>query len=99
MKPKFNLGTLIKNERENAKWAQRKLSIELGLNGPQFISNIERGISGVPQEMIGEIFEALNIPPDRQEVVINVILERYKYFLLEAIQRGRRSVAIRRGQP
>jgi transcriptional regulator with XRE-family HTH domain len=42
------LGTYLKDVREDANLTQADVSHKLGYTSPQFISNIERGISVVP---------------------------------------------------
>ena len=55
------LGLFLKQKRQNVRLTQATVAKILGLEGPQFISNLERGISGLPVKHIVPIAELYNL--------------------------------------
>lgn len=80
------LGTFLKDVRENADLTQADVSHKLGYTSPQFISNIERGISVVPLKTLARMVNLYKINP---EAVVKIILESQRKLLREKLMRGR----------
>jgi len=80
------LGTFLKDTREQADFTQADVSQKLGYTSPQFISNIERGISVVPLKTLARMVGLYKINP---EAVVKIILESQKKLLREKLMRGR----------
>lgn len=68
------LGSYLKQQRERKGLTQSEVASKLGYGSPQFISNIERGISNVPLKSLKVIINLYQIPP--QEVIDILIQER-----------------------
>jgi transcriptional regulator with XRE-family HTH domain len=56
---------LLKTSREKKKLTQVGLSKLLGFDNPQFVSNIERGLAGVPPKHFKKLAQILDIRPER----------------------------------
>jgi transcriptional regulator with XRE-family HTH domain len=80
------LGTYLKDVREDANLTQADVSHKLGYTSPQFISNIERGISVVPLKTLARMVNLYKINP---EAVVKIILESQRKLLREKLMRGR----------
>ena len=61
-----NISTLVKNTRKNLspEMSQFDLAEKLGYKNGQFISNVERGLCGVPPKNINPLSIALSVGPD-----------------------------------
>ncbi len=57
------LGKWIKDRREQINMTQASLARNLGYDNAQIISNIERGVSAIPQKRIPDFAEALKSDP------------------------------------
>lgn len=68
------LGAFLKNQREKKGLTQSEVATKLGYGSPQFISNIERGISNVPLKSLKVIIELYQVPA--QEVIDILLQER-----------------------
>ncbi len=55
------LGTYLKEKRINANLTQGQIAETLGLESPQFISNIERGKCAVPAHLMKQLIKEYNI--------------------------------------
>lgn len=80
------LGTYLKDVREQAELTQADVSQKLGYTSPQFISNIERGISVVPLKTLARMVGLYKISA---ESVVKIILESQRKLLREKLMRGR----------
>lgn len=80
------LGTYLKDVREGAELTQADVSNKLGYTSPQFISNIERGISVVPLKTLARMVNLYKVNP---ESVVKIILESQRKLLREKLMRGR----------
>lgn len=83
---KKKLGTYLKEVRENSHWTQLQVSQKLGYSSPQFISNIERGISVVPLKTLARMIQIYKV--DGEEVV-GILLESQKKILKSRLIKGR----------
>ena len=72
------LGTFLRGAREKANLTQMEISSRLGYSSPQFISNIERGVSVAPLALLSKLVSAYKISPDP---VIKIILESQSQML------------------
>lgn len=80
------LGTYLKDVREQANLTQADVSAKLGYTSPQFISNIERGISVAPLKTLARMVSLYKVNP---ESVVKIILESQRKLLREKLTRGR----------
>ena len=80
------LGTFLKDVREDANLTQADVSNKLGYTSPQFISNIERGISVAPLKTLARMVSLYKASP---EVVVKIILESQRKLLREKLMRSR----------
>lgn len=66
MKKNFNnIATVVRQGREASglRYSQQELSAVLGYKNGQFISNIERGLCGLPVKMVPKVVEVLKMDP------------------------------------
>ena len=77
-------GIFLKKKRQQAKLSQAEVAEKLGYGGPQFISNIERGVSSVPLEKLGEMAELYKISKRQMAefIIENSRIELYKKFCI-----------------
>ncbi len=68
-----NFADFLKAKRQQAGLSQHEVSAKLGYTGPQFISNLERGISQLPIYKIPVIAKLYSLPV--QDLVDEVISE------------------------
>lgn len=80
------LGQYLKLVREQANLTQADVSTKLGYTSPQFISNIERGISVVPLKTLARMVSLYKVGPDH---VAKIILESQKKLLREKLSKTR----------
>lgn len=80
------LGQFLKDTREQANLTQADVSEKLGYTSPQFISNIERGISVVPLKTLARMVSLYRVNP---EIVAKIILESQKKLLRDKLTKTR----------
>lgn len=80
------LGQYLKDVREGASYTQADVSQRLGYTSPQFISNIERGISVVPLKTLARMVSIYKVRP---EPVVRIILDSQKRLLREKLTRSK----------
>jgi transcriptional regulator with XRE-family HTH domain len=80
------LGNFLKETREGANLTQADVSQRLGYTSPQFISNIERGISVAPLKTLARM---VNLYKANPETVVRIILESQKKLLRDKLTRSR----------
>lgn len=80
------LGQYLKDVREQSKLTQADVSSKLGYTSPQFISNIERGISVIPLKTLARMVNLYRVNP---EVVVRMILDSQRKLLKEKLTRSR----------
>ena len=68
-----NFANYLKTKRQAAGLSQNEVSVKLGYSGPQFISNLERGISQLPIYKIPMFAELYGVQV--QEFIDEVIKE------------------------
>lgn len=78
---------LIRNRRKDLKMSQAKLSGFLGWShkNAQYLSNIERGLSGFPVEYVNKLSCALNVS---REIIIEMMTRDYKEQVLEQVSKN-----------
>lgn len=69
---KDKLGPFLREKREQKGLTQAQVAEKLGYGSPQFISNIERGISRVPLKSLRYFIDVYDLRPDD---VIDLLLE------------------------
>ena len=80
------LGVFLKDVREDANLTQADVSHKLGYTSPQFISNIERGISVAPLKTLSRM---VTLYKANSETVVKIILESQRKLLREKLTRSR----------
>ena len=80
------LGQYLKDTREHARLTQADVSTKLGYTSPQFISNIERGISVAPVKTLARMVSLYKVRP---EPVVKIILDSQRKLLKEKLTRSR----------
>jgi len=76
------LGEYLRRKREALSLTQSEVAQKLGYGSPQFISNIERGISNVPVKSLRVLIDLYQISADE---VIHILLEDKKRALLRQL--------------
>ncbi len=69
------ISDLFKTKRVELNYTQYEIASFLGYTNAQFISNFERGVSGLPLEKIEKLCELYKIPKVQ---LANIILEEQK---------------------
>jgi transcriptional regulator with XRE-family HTH domain len=80
------LGQFLKDVREDVAMTQADVSQRLGYTSPQFISNIERGISVVPLKTLSRMLSLYKVSA---EGVVKIILESQRKLLREKLMRSK----------
>lgn len=80
------LGDFLRDTRESSRLTQADVSQKLGYSSPQFISNIERGISVIPLKTLAKMVSLYKVNP---EIVVRIILDSQRKLLREKLMRGR----------
>lgn len=78
------LGEFLKKSREDANLTQSDISRRLKYSSPQFISNIERGVSTIPMKTLGLILSWYKVNP---KAAVKIILESQEKLLTETMRR------------
>lgn len=73
---------LVRELRKEKSLTQDEMSRVLGFTSPQFISNWERGVSGIPASCFSKFAKKLKVPI---HLIINASVEDYKTQLLDQI--------------
>lgn len=88
-RPSNNVGALIKSARLRRGASQTELSKVIGFKNGQYISNVERGLCGIPAECVQAICDVLHIETER---FINAMAADYIVITREKIAAGRKPV-------
>lgn len=80
------LGQYLKDVREQANLTQADVSQKLGYTSPQFISNIERGISVAPIKTLSRMVNLYKVNGD---AVVKIILDSQRKLLKEKLTRSK----------
>ncbi|MCB0391408.1 MAG: helix-turn-helix domain-containing protein [Bdellovibrionales bacterium] len=76
------LGIYFKKRREKLGLQQKDVAKALGYTSPQFISNMERGLSLPPLKKIKKLIKLYELPP---EEVLKIIMSEQEKVLQSAI--------------
>ena len=80
------LGEFLRERREKSGLTQSDVSARLGYSSPQFISNIERGVSVVPLKTLARMIHFYKANPDD---AARIILESQRKLLRDKLSRVR----------
>ncbi|MGE4130019.1 MAG: helix-turn-helix domain-containing protein [Bdellovibrionales bacterium] len=78
------LGVFLRDVRERSSLTQADVSGKLGYSSPQFISNIERGISVVPLKTLARMISLYRVNP---ESVVKIIMDSQRKLLRDRLVR------------
>lgn len=81
------LGLLIRKYRQDKEMTQLDLAKKLGYDSTQFISLFERGVSKVPNNILGKLIVILGIP---EKVVLQILIKDYELSLKSEISAGKK---------
>ena len=76
------VGSYLKNVRMDKGLTQSDVAVKLGYTSPQFISNIERGISKVPLKTLRHFIDLYQLNPEH---LIETILEEKRHQIRKAL--------------
>lgn len=79
------MGTYLRQKREQKGFTQAQVASKLGYGSPQFISNIERGVSRVPVKSLKSFIELYEL---QMEEVIDMLLEEKRTQLRKVLGFG-----------
>jgi transcriptional regulator with XRE-family HTH domain len=79
------LGLYLKKRRIQKGFTQSEVAQKLGYGSPQFISNIERGISSVPVKSLKIFVNLYEVPA---EEVLEILLDEKRRYLSEQLGLG-----------
>ena len=85
---KEKLGQFLKGARQDARLTQGQVSKKLGYSSPQFISNIERGVSVAPLKTLASLIKLYKCEPEQ---IVSIILKSQRLILSQKIRQGRSS--------
>lgn len=71
----IHIGQFLKEKRESKGLTQAQVAEKLGYGSPQFISNIERGISRVPLKSLKSFMQVYDLDPEQ---IIELLLQEKK---------------------
>ncbi len=81
------LGSLIREHRQNLGLTQLELSQKLGYDSTQFVSLFERGLSKVPLNVLGQVIVILGIP---EKKIVDTLLKAYEQNVKAEIAMGKK---------
>lgn len=77
---------LIKEYRVKSGLTQQQLSQKLGYSTPQFVSILERGLSKVPLNTLGQLIIHIGLP---EKKVTKILVEEYQQYLKAELKKGK----------
>ena len=80
------LGKFLKTERVKAGLTQGEIANKLGYSSPQFISNIERGLSVIPLKTLAVLVSEYRI---NQETMIKTIMDSQRQILKKYLSKAK----------
>jgi transcriptional regulator with XRE-family HTH domain len=80
---RIKLGRNLKSSRKKRNLTQAQVSTRLGYSSPQFISNIERGISVVPLDTLAKMLRIYRANPKKTE---DILIESQQKLLTEKLK-------------
>ena len=75
--------SFLKEKRKEKGLSQQKVSEELQLKSPQFVSNVERGLCGIPIDQLKELIHIYELD---EEEMIAMLMKAFKADLLKALK-------------
>jgi transcriptional regulator with XRE-family HTH domain len=75
------MGRLLRKKRVSSGLTQHQASHRLGYSSSQFVSNIERGISVAPLEILGKLSRLYKF---KDKAIIDLLMDGSKKYLREA---------------
>lgn len=82
-----NIAKVIRTYRTKNKLSQDKLSYLLGYKHGQMISNVERGLAGLPNHNIPKVVTILDIP---EEIIVSAMVSDYRVGLYQDINEAKK---------
>lgn len=82
----MKIGERIRKAREKSGMTQFQLARKLGFGSSQFVSLFERGLSKVPNDVLGKLVVILGLP---EKKLIKQIVAEYNENLVDEIHRGK----------
>lgn len=82
------LGALIREYRVKKNLTQLNLAEKLGYDSTQFVSLFERGLSKVPNNVLGQLIVILGIP---EKKVLDTLMKAYEVNLKSEISSGKKA--------
>lgn len=79
------MGIYLRQKRESKGYTQAQVASKLGYGSPQFISNIERGVSRVPIKSLKSFIDLYEL---HMEEVIDLLLEEKRNQLRKVLGIG-----------
>lgn len=76
------MGIYLRQKRELKGFTQAQVAVKLGYGSPQFISNIERGVSRVPLKSLKSFIELYEIS---KEEIIEILLDEKRNHLKKVL--------------
>lgn len=80
------LGKFLRGERIKAGLTQGEIAHKLGYSSPQFISNIERGLSVIPLKTLAVLVSEYKI---NQETMIKTIMDSQRQILKKYLSKAK----------
>lgn len=81
------LGKFLRNERLKAGFTQGEIADKLGYSSPQFISNIERGLSVIPLKTLAVLVSEYRIG---HETMIKTLMDSQRQILKKYLSKAAR---------
>lgn len=78
-----NVAKMARAARKKSGLTQTELAKEIGFGSPQFVSNWERGLCSVPDHVLKDFSNALDIPYVK---ILNAKVRDYRQQLVEALR-------------
>lgn len=70
-----NIAKFVRNNRIASELSQQELSLKLGYQNGQFISNVERGLCSIPAKQYKTLCKVLDIFPQELEIALRMDYE------------------------
>ncbi|NCN41508.1 helix-turn-helix domain-containing protein [bacterium] len=83
---RVKLGKFLKAQRVKAGFTQGEVASRLGYSSPQFISNIERGLSVIPLKTLAVLVSQYKI---NQELMIKTIMDSQRQILKKYLSKAK----------
>lgn len=81
------MGKMLAGYRHRSELTQKQVAEGLGLIGPQFISNIERGLCPAPLDTLVEMLRLYGLNKNEKTMFFELLLKEYESKLRKAFLR------------